>query len=173
MFGVSPLVLWGMGGQIFDACYHGMPDLLEKCILEGEDVNTRADGDMTPLMYAASRGHLDCIRILLDNGARVNDSSIMGITALFVATWHNQIDCAKFLLYKGADPFRRAVNGMTPYEIQEWFRRKDVIYKPYLKLRMSRFIGLIRTIPMMMLWRKRATERLYHPSRIDFSEWVS
>ena len=30
-------------------------------------------------------------------------------------------------------------------------------------------MGLLRTIPMMMLWRKRATERVYHPSRIDFA----
>lgn len=28
--------------------------------------------------------------------------------------------------------------------------------------------GILRAAPMMMLWRKRATERLYHPSRIDF-----
>jgi len=29
--------------------------------------------------------------------------------------------------------------------------------------------GILRTAPMLMLWRKRATERLYHPSRIDFA----
>ena len=29
--------------------------------------------------------------------------------------------------------------------------------------------GILRTAPMLMLWRKRATERLYHPSRIDFT----
>jgi len=29
--------------------------------------------------------------------------------------------------------------------------------------------GLLRSVPMMMLWRKRATERLYHPSKIDFA----
>ena len=30
--------------------------------------------------------------------------------------------------------------------------------------------GIFRTAPMLMLWRKRATERLYHPSRIDFAK---
>ena len=30
--------------------------------------------------------------------------------------------------------------------------------------------GILRTAPMLMLWRKRATERLYHPSRIDFAK---
>ena len=32
----------------------------------------------------------------------------------------------------------------------------------------KRRMGLLRCAPMLMLWRKRATERLYHPSRIDF-----
>ena len=34
--------------------------------------------------------------------------------------------------------------------------------------RALRLMGILRCAPMMMLWRKRATERLYHPSRIDF-----
>ena len=29
--------------------------------------------------------------------------------------------------------------------------------------------GILLCAPMFMLWRKRATERLYHPSRIDFA----
>jgi len=41
-----------------------------------------------------------------------------------------------------------------------------------LRQRKLRLMGLLRCIPMMMLWRKRATERIYHPSRIDFSAWV-
>lgn len=32
--------------------------------------------------------------------------------------------------------------------------------------------GILRCAPMLMLWRKRATERLYHPSRIDFAAEV-
>jgi len=36
------------------------------------------------------------------------------------------------------------------------------------KRRRLRFMGLLRTVPLMLLWRKRATERLYHPSMIDF-----
>jgi len=34
--------------------------------------------------------------------------------------------------------------------------------------RQKRMRGLLRTVPFMLLWRKRAIERLYHPSRIDF-----
>jgi len=32
----------------------------------------------------------------------------------------------------------------------------------------KRLMGILRCAPMLMLWRKRATERLFHPSRIDF-----
>jgi hypothetical protein len=34
--------------------------------------------------------------------------------------------------------------------------------------RQKRINGLIRCVPMLMLWRKRATEAVFHPSRIDF-----
>ena len=41
--------------------------------------------------------------------------------------------------------------------------------QPEIEQRKKRWMGLLMAMPMMMLWRKRATERLYHPSRMDFS----
>jgi len=40
----------------------------------------------------------------------------------------------------------------------------------YDRTRKRIIMGLLRTIPMMMLWRKRATEAVFHPSRIDFAK---
>jgi hypothetical protein len=34
----------------------------------------------------------------------------------------------------------------------------------------KRHMGLLRCVPMMMLWRKRAAEYCFHPSRVNFSE---
>ncbi len=34
----------------------------------------------------------------------------------------------------------------------------------------KRHMGLLRCVPMLMLWRKRAAEYCFHPSRINFSE---
>ena len=52
----------------------------------------------------------------------------------------------------------------------------DIILSIYVNMELEqrklRWVGLLRCIPMLMLWRKRATERLYHPSRIDFTAWV-
>lgn len=45
----------------------------------------------------------------------------------------------------------------------------SIYHSSELEQRRKRWAGLLRTMPMMMLWRKRATERLYHPSRMDFS----
>lgn len=36
------------------------------------------------------------------------------------------------------------------------------------RLRMLRFSGLFRCFPMLMLWRKRVVEKMYHPSNINF-----
>jgi hypothetical protein len=44
--------------------------------------------------------------------------------------------------------------------------RTEAIFEP--RRTKLRLMGLLRCAPMLMLWRKRATERLYHPSRIDF-----
>ena len=38
------------------------------------------------------------------------------------------------------------------------------------RMRMSRFRGLMRCVPMMMLWRKRAAETCFHPTRMCFSD---
>jgi hypothetical protein len=32
----------------------------------------------------------------------------------------------------------------------------------------KKFVGLLRCIPMMLLWRKRATEACFHPKRLKF-----
>lgn len=45
--------------------------------------------------------------------------------------------------------------------------------KSHERVRKRIIMGLLRTIPMMMLWRKRATERVFHPSRMDFTSDIS
>ena len=36
--------------------------------------------------------------------------------------------------------------------------------------RAARLMGMLRAAPMMLLWHKRAVERLYHPSRMQFED---
>ena len=49
------------------------------------DVNARTLQGYTALSVAASNGHEDVVRLLIDNGANVNAASIKGCTALYWA----------------------------------------------------------------------------------------
>ncbi|MBI3552211.1 MAG: ankyrin repeat domain-containing protein [Elusimicrobia bacterium] len=68
----------------------------------------RSDGvatssDLTPLMLAAMRGHIEPIRLLLDNEANVNAQSPAGHTALYFAAVTGRTEVVKLLLERGAD----------------------------------------------------------------------
>lgn len=68
----------------------------------------------TPLRLAASKGHWECVQILLQSGARVDEVDRKGQTALFMAIAGNHIECVKLLLAAGADPNGRRENICTP-----------------------------------------------------------
>jgi ankyrin repeat protein len=70
---------------------------------------TAAFGALTPVAFAARRGHIDALRALLDAGADVNDTAEVipangqtPILTLAIANGH--YEAAAFLLERGADP---------------------------------------------------------------------
>ena len=70
----------------------------ELLIKAGADVNTSVyDSEDTPLTSAASGGHTELVKILIDSGADVNQWSTYG-SALQIAVGYNQVDCVKLLL---------------------------------------------------------------------------
>jgi len=75
------------------------------------EANTKDAHAETPLMYAATVGSADAIRLLLDRGAEVNAQSESGATALI---W-SATDLAKvrLLLEHGADPKLATKRGRT------------------------------------------------------------
>jgi ankyrin repeat protein len=64
----------------------------------------RATGGLTPLLYAARSGCVDCVAALLDAGADINLPNPDGVTPLMIAIDNGAHDAAKLLLDRGANP---------------------------------------------------------------------
>lgn len=56
----------------------------------------------TPIFHAASEGHANCLRVLLDNGARADVLDEKGLSALYYAAWEGHLDCMQLLSTAGA-----------------------------------------------------------------------
>lgn len=86
-----------------------------KLFLEaGMNPDVYYEAQWTPLMYAASNGHLDMVNLLLGNGVTVNAQDQFGVTALIHAIqdgFHR--DVIKTLLENGADPNAKLRDGRT------------------------------------------------------------
>lgn len=80
----------------------------------GTDVNTTNWDGVSPLMYAAQNGHLECVKILIDKGADVNAKPYSQIDALTGACIAGHVMVADTLILNGANVDSRNNDGMTP-----------------------------------------------------------
>ena len=71
-------------------------------------------GGLTPLVYAAREGCLECARALVEAGADVNQVTHYGWTALLTATQNRHYQLARYLLDHGANPNIANKGGWTP-----------------------------------------------------------
>jgi uncharacterized protein len=90
--GETPLMLAAINNQI---------ELATVLINRGADVNRPG---WTPLHYAATRGHRDMMRLLLDNDAYIDSEAANGTTPLMMAAYSAPPLAVKLLLEEGADP---------------------------------------------------------------------
>lgn len=70
--------------------------------------------DCTPLMEAASAGHVEIIKLLISHNADVNAQSSTGNTPLMYACAAGHVDAVKELLAAGANIEDHNENGHTP-----------------------------------------------------------
>jgi len=70
--------------------------------------------ECTPLMEAASAGHVDIVKLLISHGADVNAQSTSGNTPLMYACAGGHVECVKTLLAKNANVEDHNENGHTP-----------------------------------------------------------
>ncbi|HEX7081344.1 MAG TPA: ankyrin repeat domain-containing protein [Gammaproteobacteria bacterium] len=105
------------------AAAQGHPDMLRLLVEHGADVDARSNleewerqytaeprakwlppGAMTPLLFAAREGCVECIRVLAELGADVNAVTPDGISAVVSALINGHYDAAAALVEAGTDP---------------------------------------------------------------------
>ena len=108
------------------------PAMIKELIAHGADVNAVSNinkwerqntseprekwlpsGGLTPLLFAARQGCVECEQILLDAGAKINTTDPDGISPVLIAIINGHYDAAGFLLDKGADPNLADETGRT------------------------------------------------------------
>ena len=69
---------------------------------------------LTPLLFAAREGCLDCARALVEAGANIDLADPKNVTPLFLAIDNLHFDLAKYLIEAGANPNKWDWWGRTP-----------------------------------------------------------
>jgi ankyrin len=115
------------------AAAQSQPAMVRELIAAGADVNARAvlnnwgrqvtaepraiyrpAGGLTPLLYAAREGCVECVAALVDGGAEINLPDPENITPLLLAIINMRFDAAASLIQRGANPNHIDFWGRAP-----------------------------------------------------------
>ena len=88
LYGSAPLTI---------ACHYGSYEAAEALCAHGAELDTRENGQWTPLIAAAANGHPKICAMLLALGADPSLKTKKGKTALDLARWYNKPECAALL----------------------------------------------------------------------------
>ena len=79
----------------------------------GVDVNKADSFHDTALILAVQRGHVECVKVLIDAGVDVNQVDHLGGTALILAAEFGHFKCVKVLIDAGVDVNKADSGGNT------------------------------------------------------------
>ena len=111
----SPLML---------AALKGYAAICQKLIARDADVNKP---NWAPLHYAATSGHLEVIRLLLDSHAYIDAASPNGSTPLMMAAMYGTTEAVKLLLESGADPSLKNIQGLTAIDFARRIEKDEAV----------------------------------------------
>lgn len=102
--GETPLMLAALNNKLA---------LAKLLIQRGADVN---QAGWTPLHYAATKGHIDMMRLMIDHSAYLDAESPNGTTPLMMAAHYGTPMAVKLLLEEGADPRLKNKLGLSAWD---------------------------------------------------------
>jgi len=130
---VNAVEQWRGQTALMWAVAQKQPAMAAELVKAGADVNARSTvnnwerqvtaepraiyrpaGGLTPLLYAAREGCVECARTLVDAGADVNLADPENISPLLMAVINGQWDTAQYLIKKGANPNKWDFWGRAP-----------------------------------------------------------
>lgn len=111
----SPLMMAALKGQ---------KDVVTQLIKRDADINKPG---WAPLHYAATGGHVDIMKTLLDGNAFIDAQSPNGTTPLMMAAMYGSAASVKLLLDEGADTTMKNEQGMTALDFAKRGNRPDAI----------------------------------------------
>lgn len=76
------------------------------------NVNHTSPCGLTAVHYAALEGGLECLQVLIDNGASIHVHDLQGCSPLDFAVRGGHFDCAAYLIKAGAE-ITKIINGMN------------------------------------------------------------
>ncbi len=118
------------------ACLNGELGMAKELLRRGADPFAVTGEGCNALMCAAWKGHIDCVRLMLDLGLPINAQDKQGRTALFHAGLYDVTRTAdvsrvmiRYLIEQGADHLikngegKTAADGTYPPELREYYAK--------------------------------------------------
>ncbi|KAJ8611491.1 hypothetical protein CTAYLR_010308 [Chrysophaeum taylorii] len=88
---------------------------------------TTSDGAI-PLHLASQNGHVECVRLLVQNGAEINRPTTTDCsTALHLASQNSHVECVQLLVAKGADIRAKTRQKSTPRDLAQTVAVRQVL----------------------------------------------
>jgi uncharacterized protein len=89
-------------------------DLMTPLVSSEPRAQPRPPGGMTAMLFSTREGCMDCVKALVEKGAKLDLADPEGVTPLITAVFNTRFDVAKYLIEKGANIDKWDWWGRTP-----------------------------------------------------------